>query len=317
MKGKKIITLCNLNCKFEKNKKTYPMLDYFNIVKEALFLEKHFRNMFLYEVKLIETKTMGYCIYGKIVKNTHLEINSKYDEKNKILNELSKTEIHQSSPYSEFILILKNHRLIFTPSQKGSPTIKNLESVLKRNIKSILKIYNHQLNEEKEMINLHFFDIMEVPKKTNVYNDLVKFEKISLFSLKFIELNNDLLNDYFESTQVLKDEIGSNEIVQNFKNPMNKKIIAKMIEKSAGKISIMIKARKKGEVKEKIYKNDDFKEKLEVIFPAELVNDEENILSLIDKRIDDQRLKEVSQDNENTYKKFLENMKEIIFKLLH
>ena len=74
---------------------------------------------------------------------------------------------------------------------------------------------------------------------------------------------------------------------------------------------------KKGEVKEKIYKNDDFKEKLEVIFPAELVNDEENILSLIDKRIDDQRLKEVSQDNENTYKKFLENMKEIIFKLLH
>ena len=308
MRGHKIITLTNFNCLFTKNEKDYPMLDFFHIIKKASLLNKKYRKMFLFETKILETKIMGYCLYGKIVKDTNLEISSRYDEITHTLEEFSRKEIHQSSPYSEFILILKNHRLIFTPSQKGSPTISNLKSVFKSNIKEILKNCNRN-KEEKDKLLLKIFEIIELPKKTNIIEELNNFEKISSFALKFFQLNNDILNNFFDSSQEIKTKINGLEMTQQFKNPQNKKIIAEMIQKTDGMVDIELKANRKGEI-EKVYKNNDFKEKIEVILPEHL-SLEENIQLLVDEKLDDNRMRKVSEDNKNTYEKFVNKLKEM------
>ena len=312
MKGHKTLTLANFNCLFSINDEDYPMLDFFNIIRKASLSDKKYRGMFLYDTKIIETKTMGYCLYGKIVKDTQLEINSRYNKETYILEELSKTEVHQSSPYSEFILILKNHRLLFTPSQKGSPTVSNLRSVFKSNITDILRDCNRK-KEEKDKLLLKFFDIIELPRKTNILNELNEFEKISSFSLTFFQLNNDILNNFFDSAQKVKAEMKSSEMTQQFKNPQDRKLIAKMIQKTDGMVDIELKANKKGEA-EKTYKNNDFKERVEMDLP-DFLSLEENIQLLIDQKLDDNRIKRVSRDNQSAYERFIEKMKKIGEKL--
>lgn len=308
MKGHKTLTLANFNCLFMMNEKDYPMLDFFNIIRKASLSDKRYRGMFLYSTKIIETKTMGYCLYGKIIKDTQLEINSRYNKETHILEELPKKELHQSSPYSEFILILKNHRLLFTPSQKGSPTISNLRSVFKSNITDILRNCNRKKDEKNKLL-LKFFDIIELPKKVNIVKELTKFEKISSFSLTFFQLNNDILNNFFDSTQKLKAEIKSSEMTQQFKNPQDKELIAKMIQKTDGMVNIELKAKKKDEA-EKTYRNDDFKEKVEIDLP-DFLPLEENVQLLIDQKLYDDRIKKVSNENQSTYERFIKKMKEI------
>lgn len=311
MKGKKVIILANLNCIFKRNEEDFPMLEHFDVIIEAIKqMTNDNRNLFLYDLNWIETKSLGYCLYGKIIKNTNLEIASKYHKESGVLEELPKKEMHHSSPYSEFVLILQNHRILFTPSQKGSPTIQNLQKLFRNNIKKAVKDYNR---EKEDSLELKDLNILELPKRQNIYELIKQFKKISIFSLKFIQLNNDLLDDYFENTDTIKQEIGSNEVVQIFKNPSNKKVISTMIEKTDGKVEVSLRAKKEGE-NMKEYKNGDFKERIEVILPEHNSN-EENVKHLIDGEIFDIRLKEVSKENQSIYTKMKGYIKEIVMSL--
>ncbi|CAL7874554.1 hypothetical protein [Fusobacterium necrophorum] len=302
MKGEKVFTFANFNCVFETGdkKKSYPMLEFFDVIHEASFLDRRYRGLFLHEVKLIKTENAGICLYGKIVKNTTLEIESRFDESKQKLIEID--EQYKASPYSEFILILQNHRLIFTPNQKGSPSLSNLSSVYKRNILQVLK---KRSVEEKILQNLEFkLNISEIPKKAEVLKELKEFEKISLFKLDFFELNNDDLSDFFDKANEIKDRIGSKEMKQEYKNPTNKAMIAKMIQETEGKADITLVANKKDE-KDVCYKNADFKEKKIIYLPEESTKDE-NINRVIAESITDQRLREISPANKTAYEKALE-----------
>lgn len=300
MKGEKVFTLANFNCVFEEEGgESYPMLDFFDIIYEASFLDKRYSGLFLYGVELIKTEDAGICLYGKIVKNTTLEVDSIFDEREQRLIETD--EKYPASPYSEFILILQNHKLIFTPNQKGSPNLVNLSSVYKQNISQVLKKIGL---EKEELQNLKLkLNITEIPKKAEILKELKNFEKISSFKLDFFELNNDDLSDFFDMADNFKKEIGSKEMKHEYKNPTNKDMVAEMIQKTEGKAEITLVANKQGE-KSIPYKNEYFKEK-KVIYLPEHEGIEANILKVVTEIITDVRMKKVSQENEESYKRAL------------
>lgn len=121
--------------------------------------------------------------------------------------------------------------------------------------------------------------------------------------LDFFELNNDDLSDFFDMADNFKKEIGSKEMKHEYKNPTNKDMVAEMIQKTEGKAEITLVANKQGE-KSIPYKNEYFKEK-KVIYLPEHEEIEANILKVVTEIITDVRMKKVSQENEESYKRAL------------
>lgn len=303
MKGHKEFILANFNCVFGESENPEPMLNYFEkIVFPAFNLDNTIREHFFYEVRLDKYDTDKYYLYGKIIKNTVLEINSIYNEETKELKETNQRPA--SAPYSEFILLLENHRLIFSKNQKGSPKLSNFKQLMKSSLNKVIKNNNKSCESGYELPEINTFEVIELPKEESVKKIIDNLDKISKFSLKVVELNNDILDDdFFEKLLEQKEISGSRSIDHTFNSPENKNFVAEAIRKSMGLMKFNLSAKdKNGESRN--YTNNEFKEKMIIDLP-EHASEHENEVTVIREAILDPRMNKVSKENRTAYDRVL------------
>lgn len=312
MKGYKELTLANFNCTFGKNEKLLePMLAQFKeIIYPAFRDNRKVRNYYFYDIRLSKHDEYGFYISGRIVKDTVLEIKSRF---NHISGELDETnEEHSSSPYSEFILLLVNHRLIFVKGQKGSPTISNLENLIKSNIKNKVKDFNAHCETVDEILPLYELNIVEIPKNKNIASKIKDFKSISKFSLKFFALNNDIpMEEFIKNMQEMRTKTKSKSLEPTFYNPEEKEYIGKLIEESDGLVEFSMTAIENDGEKSKIYKNGDFKEKIEIYLPEhETALHNDNLV--INTVLLDNRMSVISEANRSMYSKIKATLSDLL-----
>lgn len=207
---KKKIEFGNYTLTFGKDK---VLLDYLSEIVMPSFLEmkytKKFKDTeyFFLDTELIKlgnNKEPILAIKGKIVKNTKIKRHQIF-ENGSIVDDKKELE---SAPSSSFLLILNNHRIIFTKDVPSAPTLKNLETtsksfLTKRYDEYINKIYKEQNKKvSKKILKIKTpkptLRITPLTDSESLKNFVLRFEKINNLTIKLLTTNNEELdNDDF------------------------------------------------------------------------------------------------------------------------
>ncbi|BDU50941.1 hypothetical protein [Haliovirga abyssi] len=307
IKGFKYYNVANFNCTFgEENE---PMLNYFDtIIYPALkseLINKSGKNKY-FAFKDIEIIKFGdeYALKGCFVKKTELEIKSDLRDGQLI----EKNEIYSTAPFSLFIILLSNHRLILIKNQKGSPTIKNFETHTKGIIKKYIRQENKirkklEKDEEKEISLLPdiSLNIVAFPSKEKLRKQLEELQKINRIELKIYPLNgevivNDIFNSFREEIEILKANSGNVSI----NSPKNYDEVANLVEGTKGTAkSKILGVDKSGQ--SAVVSEEEYKEELIIELP-EHNSEVENTNLLIEKaRLSKSEMRGLSKENKDIY----------------
>lgn len=193
--AKKKMCIANFNTVFEDNDKEYPMLDYFDTIIMPALMSGHVRKandtkMFFDEVKVLMDEEGEYILTGIIVKDTILEVKHNYNYTEGKL--IDKNDKYQSSPYSLFIIYLKNHRMIYVRDQKGSPTLSNFRTTIKDVIGNYVRKINRELEQKgNELLPIPLINVVGISSGNNINDTLQNVEKVTKLVLRFYPLNGD------------------------------------------------------------------------------------------------------------------------------
>lgn len=309
MKGLKKIQTANFNCVFgiERN---IPMLKEFKrIVYPAFQIKEKKSNkanttrMFFKDVKIFESE-LGYCVYGKIVKDTILIANTQLDAKDNLI-EVNKELA--SAPYSEFILMLKNHKMLFVPSQAGSPTLYNFKNLTSHNMSRLIR--SNDLREEK--IRLKFdLEIYEIPEELKLKAKLAKAESIDYFKFEVRPQNARLFDDdYINKLDEERKEIGAETIEQKIKKPSKMDKIKSFISTLGDMAHYSLRMKEKDGPWETI-KNSTYKKVIDHYF-SETNSDEANLNEAVRVASFDKRVSEVDKENISVYNETLSDIERL------
>ena len=336
-------TIANFNCTQKIEGKVIPLLEFFEeIVWPALNDKELCRttgkakvsktDFYISDVKLVKINNSEDCplaVVGKHIKRTILDIQPDY---NYLTGFTGSATTSPSAPYSTFILLLNNHRVIYFPNHKGSPNVKAFSStvshIITKYVSKIRKelIYDHfkptySKKEKKYIYNgVEYKTIREFIEKyvdfilpypeTNIVaiesKDLVneafsKISKIKNISFKFYKPNNEALNfnNFFESCYGIIEQTKSTALNQTLKNPEKTEVIQEGINSSGGKIDFTINAVDENNENIRI-EPESVSQKVPIT-----VNDEEDVVimtSNIYNQVKERScIKDVSDDNKITY----------------
>ena len=199
------------------------------------------------------------ALSGLLIKDTILEVKSEYSEE----KGLKKTDKHfPSSPYSLFIVFLKNHRMLLVKNQNGSPDLRSFSFAFRHTIDEYVKKYNTEMRNKKISEYLPFprVNVTGIKSANNVREALKDVEKITELSVKFYPLNSEWdYGNIFGDIDRIRKEIGSKKGKMVFPSPGNIDGVAEMIEKTDGLVKTEMKVRykegtrgnrKKGKIKD-------------------------------------------------------------------
>lgn len=240
----KMMSIADLNLVFGKNED--PLLRWVDeivlpalqsgIIREA---SRNTKYVFL-NTKLEEISEDNYVIRGIIIKDTILDVNSVYTEGEGLL---IKDEHIKSSPYSVFILYLKNHRIALVKNQNGSPNIRNFGAALKDVIKEYTARENKiRMQEKRELLPFSILNITGIKTTTSVKNALRGVKKVNEMTLKFYPLNAEwdgsplfgILDEQFRKV------LDSNNGKMTFNSPKSIKGVTEIAEKAEGYAKVQL-----------------------------------------------------------------------------
>lgn len=286
---KKNAQVANFNVVFGNDER--PMLEYFDTIIFPAFTSNIGKivadTTYLFKNIEIAVGTNGkYIMTGKIVKKTILEIKSDLTEAGELVE---KDEKYSSAPYSSFAINLLNHRMIFMPNQKGSPTLANFRSTVRFVISTYIKEKNKEL-DQTDKLKYALVNVVGIPSIHTMDELLSNVEKVNSLTLRFYPLNGDL--DYSQAFGVLTTDMRSDLECKNgeivFKSPKSMSGIKKVLAKAAGTINPILKVVTKERSKATL-RDSELSEKYEIDIPnksnfadesAKLVEEIENISSL-------------------------------------
>ena len=228
-----------------------------------------------------------------------MEIKSDLDEDGELIE---KDEKYSAAPYSVFVVNLLNHRMIFMPNQKGSPSIANFRSTLKYVIDKYTNMQNKELDEEQKL-EYALVNVVGIPSAKTMDELLGNVKRINSLTLRFYPLNGDI--DYTEAFGILttdmRKDVGckNGEIV--FKSPKSIEGIKKLLEKAAGTINPILQVVTKEGSKAKL-KDYELSEKYELDF-EENVDFETESEQLVDKMSSIATLTFTNSEHDKIYKR--------------
>lgn len=269
MKKNYLTTIANFNCTFKYDNKTYGMLDYFesiiwpalndkDLIRVAKSKSKAKTKFHLADIKLIKLDDGNIALVGKHIKRTLLDISPDYNKEKGFFGEF---DVKPSAPYSTFIILLNNHRVVHFSNMSGAPDIRSLASTVREIINQYIKeersklkdifIKNEYVFEGFKYKYIQEFSNQVLEKRLpypelNIIPiespELVKeyFEKISVInkvSFKFYKPNNEPnnFNNFFSYGMDMLEQTGSKSIQQTFTHPTENAIIEEAITSSYGK----------------------------------------------------------------------------------
>ena len=242
----KTAQVANLNITFGEGE--LPLLEFFDTVFYPAITSgisrKSYDDYYMFkEIEISKNNSGVYILRGKLVKKTTLEIKSDLNEYGELID---KDEQYSAAPYSYFIINLKNHRLVFMPNQKGSPTLANFKSTIAYVIETYINnINNHR--DEKNKIDSPMIRVVGVPSVKSMSELLENVEKIQLLRLKFYPLNGDI--DYSEAFGILTNNTRRTLDCKNgeilFRSPKSIDGVIEVLEKAGGTICPVLKVKTK------------------------------------------------------------------------
>lgn len=309
MKGLKTIQAVNFNCVFGADE--IPMLEEFKRIVFPAFKygKKEYKNsiikkFFFSETKIFETN-LGYCLYGKIIKDIDLVIKNKLDDEGNLIDVDDKVP---SAPYSEFILILKNHKMLFTPSQQGSPTLSDFKNLIKYSMTKLIKA--NDFREDKKRLKFKL-NIYEIPEEIKLEQKLNKFEEIDFFKFEIAPQNARLFDDnYISNLEQERKEMGANKIQQTVVKPSCLTRIKEVVLSFKDMASYTLKGKEKDKDWETI-NNSTYKKEIEYHFPEANSNDENIKIAINQVASQDRRIVEIDEENNWVYNNKIEEIKEL------
>lgn len=235
--------VANFNVVFGEQER--PMLDFFDTIVFPSFTSGIKKSVnedeYLFKnIKISKPYSQNYLLTGQIVRKTILEIKSDLNAEG---NLVEMDEKYSAAPYSSFVINLLNHRMLFLPNQKGSPTLANFRSTVKHVINVYLSSNIANLGYDKKSVRA-YINVVGIPSAQSMDELLNNVKKVSSLTLKFYPLNGDLdFSDAFDIfTQNVRNEVDckTGSIVLNSPKSING--IKKLIELAAGTIEPVIKA---------------------------------------------------------------------------
>ena len=249
-----------------------------------------------------------WVIQGIIIKDTVLDVMSEYTQN----KGLQMTEKHiPSSPYSFFMIYLKNHRMVLVKNQSGSQDIRSFTGTFKEILKRYVVKFNHETANETEKLPFPSIAITGIKTAASVKESLKDVEKINELVIKFFPLNSewDYEPVYGGIDEKIRKRIQSKNGRMVFPSPQSKEGVAEMIEETEGLVRTELKVTYKSGSGKKIgrIKDNQISETMSVEITGELYEAADEIYGI------GQGIKALNvQTNNhiNDYNKFLAKQKE-------
>lgn len=160
-------------------------------------------------------------ISGRIVHNTLLKREQIFTHGELVDNR----KVLESAPSSSFLLILNNHRLIFSKEVSGGPSIGNFKSTCQNFLN---KQYNEYINEQYKINKINKITKKQLEIETpqpilritplsssEALEDFIsRFEHINDISIKLLETNNEEIDndDFWSSLDKSREEMNSKTV---------------------------------------------------------------------------------------------------------
>ena len=235
--AKKKMCIANFNTVFLKDGKEYPLLDYFDsIVMPALtcgkIIKSNGANFFFADVKVMEDADGEYILSGILIKDTVLEVKYNWNYQEGRLKD--KKGKYQSSPYSLFLIYLKNHRMLLVRDQQGSPSLANFRTTAKSLLETYVKKENRNLEKEnRELLPIPLVNVVGISSGGNIRNTLLNVEKISKLLLRFYPLNGDgdiYMQDIFNGISDVRHYVKASTGGISLNSPQDKEKVADLMK---------------------------------------------------------------------------------------
>ena len=237
MEGKNI-AYANLNLVFGSEES--PLLEYLDeIVIPALqgeyIRQSTEKTYYMFDnVNLTKFKDGDLAITGILIKDTVLDVMTKYHKE----KGLEKTNLHyQSSPYSAFIIYLKNHKMVLIKNQSGSPDIRAFAATFRDVLVQYRRKENKRRRENKlEYLPSAILNVTGIKTDKSVRDALKGVEKVNELILKFKPLNAEWDRQQIfggiekEVRKVINADVGR----MVFKSPKNINGVIEVLESTQG-----------------------------------------------------------------------------------
>lgn len=304
----KKVSVANFNIVFlEKDDREAPLLEYFdNIIMPALNsnIQKASGEdkYIIMNSEIRESRNGEYVLTGYFVKKTVLERYSDLDSDGKLI---SLDDRYSAAPFSTFIIYLKNHRMIFIENQKGSPKLSSFRSTVKYILETFVKKHNEGLNDSSnEVLPIPLVNVIGIPSRKSMENELKDVEKISKLTLRFFPLNGDGDVEFSGVFSVLSKEfrkvLGSKTGLVQYNSPQNKQGVIEVLSAVEGTVEPIIEVIDKNNAKKTI-RQDRISEHMKMSVSAQ--NLKEEMEGFIYEGSKLESIDYVSKENQDIYEK--------------
>lgn len=227
--------LANFNITFGVNNE--PLLERFEdiflpAITSGLEQIKKEDKYLLMNVRILEIEANEFILAGFIVKDTIVEVRSKNTDEGLIYT----NESYPSAPFSIFVVFLKNHRAFLVKNQRESPGIGSLNTL----IQFLLKRYTYNINVKKtknEKLPYPLVNIVNLPSKTAIKDNLDRVEKIKELVLKVYPLNRDIpVNDILAGINEEIQDMGGSGASLIINSPTIKSKVVDFLSNAGGEV---------------------------------------------------------------------------------
>lgn len=278
----KKVEVANFNVVFMEKENEAPLLKYFDSIvmpalKSGIKRVDGDTSYLFTDIEIIKDTENDYVLVGNIVKKTVIEIKSDLDS---VGNLVDKDDRYSAAPYSAFAIYLKNHRMIFVPNQKGSPTIKTFSAVVKYVLSQYIKQYNAGQEDEQKYLPYPYISIVGIPMRGKIEKALQDVYKIRKLTLRFYPLNGDLeFGELFGGVITdmrRRSNTKNGEVV--LRSPQNVNGVIEIIEQSSGTVKPIIEVTYPDKSKGKITE-DTISERMEMEFSGNNLQEAEELVN--------------------------------------
>lgn len=306
-KTEKSMYFANFNITYGKEEN--PMLTYFDkIIFPAFLCQKHRdgnTGCFWFDRVAIKEIEGEYVLVGNLIKSTEYNIRTVV-KNGMLLNEKSTVP---TAPYSRFLIFLLNHRMVLVKNESNSPSIGSFRAQCQYVIGEYIKEKNKELKKEDKFPRANV-NILNMPLRSNVSAEIEKFFKINKVTFNFFPLNNDIpTSGLFQAVTGKREELGCKTSNLTFNSPKNKEELAEMITENAAITKVTVAGTDSHGNKSTI-KGDKISGERKISIIGEVSSDDDIKIVKCSKNIEE--MAKVSIENNNTYKKFKNIIRELI-----
>jgi hypothetical protein len=242
--SKRSVQFANFICHFGE----LEMLDLCEEVVIPAFTDTKYRrtykdtSLFFHEVELItiteEGKHPEPAIAGKFVKDTILQRDQIYVG-GKLVKNLEKLP---SAPSSLFVLVLRDHKLLFLPEVSGAPGLESFRSTTERFLKKSHETFvrgtiesmleqafpdganREQRKKVKETVLAKYphpnLEVVSLATEDSLDAFVDRFDKLKAFSIRLLRPNNEINNDgLFVKLRAQGDQLHAESASLSYRNP--------------------------------------------------------------------------------------------------